>query len=218
MERIDSAYVAYLHQLPFNPYSQYVTGDEIAGSLVWRICALNDEATHQLIHPMMREESIELHALGGSFDVSEVKFGQTRVKDLTDIIYSPDTSKMAVRFITPVAFKSKGEYVIVPSTRLIFQNLLMRYEQIYSGSKEIDSETVDYLSDHSRITAHRLRSRYFANVGSKSGKIPAFMGDMTISINGPQTVVGMVKMLLKFGEYSGLGIKTSMGMGAMKVE
>lgn len=215
MEHVDGAYGEYLHQLPFNPYSQFVVGDESSGRLVWRVCALNDEAARQLLHPISGIDAVVIRALNEVFDVVEMKIGQVRMKELTDVIYSSDGSRISIRFITPSSFKSRGEYVIVPSARLIFQNLLMRYEQVYSGNKEVDPETIDFLAEHSRISSYRLRSRYFANIGGKSGKIPAFTGELTLSFTGPQTVAGMAKMLLKFGEYSGLGIKTSMGMGAI---
>lgn len=35
-------------------------------------------------------------------------------------------------------------------------------------------------------------------------------------IKGPETMARYVRMLAKFGEFSGVGIKTGMGMGAMK--
>ena len=94
----------------------------------------------------------------------------------------------------------------------------MRYEQVYSGSKEIDFETIDYLEAHTRITSYGLKSRYFTNVGSSTGKIPAFVGGMSLFFSGSSTVAGLANMLLAFGTYSGVGIKTAMGMGAMSFD
>ena len=48
-------------------------------------------------------------------------------------------------------------------------------------------------------------------------KIPGFKGDITIRIGGPQQMSNMAWMLAKFGEYAGVGIKTGIGMGAIKV-
>ena len=102
----------------------------------------------------------------------------------------------------------------MPSVRLIFQNLLMHYRQVYEGNKEIDVDTVAYIDQHVRITAYNLRSQYFAYASGAGKRIPAFMGSLTFSIGGPPTMGGLARMLLKFGEYAGVGVKTSMGMGA----
>lgn len=42
------------------------------------------------------------------------------------------------------------------------------------------------------------------------------LGNICIHIKGPETMARYVRMLAKFGEFSGVGIKTGMGMGAMK--
>lgn len=219
MELIDPLYASRLHQLPFNPYSQYIKmDDEMAGKLKWHVSILTDETASKLMTPLMGLSSIRLRALDIELEVTKTQIEQVPLKSLTDMIYSSAASRVSIRFLTPTAFKSKGEYIIVPSTRLIFQNLLMRYEQVYSGSKEIDFETIDYLEAHTRITSYGLKSRYFANVGSSTGKIPAFVGGMSLFFSGPSTVAGLANMLLAFGTYSGVGIKTAMGMGAMSFD
>ena len=217
MELIDPEYATYLHHLPFNPYSQFVIGDDSADMLRWRICALNSTAASQLLRALLGASSINLRARGLAFDVEKISTEQVPLKALTDMIHESSDFKVSIRFLTPTSFKSKGEYVIVPSPRLIFQNLLMRYEQVYSGSKEIDFETVEYLDSHTRISSYGLRSRYFSHIGRTGKKIPAFVGGITLSFSGPQTAIGLANMLLAFGSYSGVGVKTSMGMGAMEI-
>lgn len=122
-----------------------------------------------------------------------------------------------VRFATPTAFKSKGRYTIMPDVRLIFQNLLMHYNQAYAGDSEIDSETLEYLTERVSITSYNLRSRYFPRTMDRSDKIPAFAGTVTLRAHGPQSLQGLVAMLLTFGEAAGVGVKTSMGMGGMQL-
>ena len=104
----------------------------------------------------------------------------------------------------------------MPDVRLIFQNLLMHYNQAYAGDNEIDEDTVSYIAEHTRITSYNLRSRYFPRTMGGSDKIPAFAGSLTLHVSGPQSLRGLVSMLLTFGEASGVGIKTSMGMGGMQ--
>lgn len=215
MEHIDASYAGCLHQLAFNPYSQYCTPNG-KGGLIWRISALTDEAAEQIIEPLSRESVFNIKAVGESFTVEKTTIEKVDIKSFIGLINQAGSSKIRVRFVTPTAFKSQGVYVIMPTSRLIFQNLFMHYNQVYEGDKEVDEETVDYLGQHARIVSYNLRSQYFAHAMKNGGKVPAFVGAMTVSLSGPQPATGLARMLLKFGEYAGVGIKTSMGMGAMR--
>jgi len=213
MEHIGAGYAAELHQLPFNPYSQYCYWDSANEILRWRICALTNEAAEQVLKPMQGISKITLRRLSTTLSISTSSLDSIELKALTSMIHDNPQTKVNVTFLTPTAFKSAGNYVFIPTTRLIFQNLFMRYSQIYEGDKEVDSDTIDYLESHTAIAAYKLRSQYFDLSSKTSKRIPAFTGSMTISSKGPQALTGLVQMLLKFGEYSGIGIKTSMGMG-----
>lgn len=210
-------YAQWLHQLPFNPYSQFCSNGKKPGAYLWRVNALTDHAAEQLLQPLAKMESIKLKRFDASLSVRKVTSEAVSLKSLTDMIYQgEEEAKVKVQFLTPTAFKSKGEYVIMPSLRLIIQNLLMRYNQVYDGSKEVDEDTLSYVSQHMRIVSYNLHSQYFENVAGGGKRIPAFVGAATAHVKGAPTMVGLVRMLLTFGEYSGVGIKTSMGMGGMK--
>ena len=135
---------------------------------------------------------------------------------MLDTVNVPGEQKVRVQFITPTAFKSRGLYAIMPTMKLILQNLLMHYGQVYDNNKEGYEETIDYAEQCTRILAYNLHSNYFGNISGGSKRIPAFVGTMTIGLRGPEMATGLVRMLLRFGEYAGVGIKTSMGMGGFK--
>ena len=215
MERANRSYAELLHQLPFNPYSQYVCKDR-DGALLWKINALNAEAAEHVIEPVRKMNSFEVRSRKETFEVVKTTTETINLKSLLDSIYEPGESKAKIQFITPTSFKSQGAYVFMPTARLMLQNLLMHYGQVYDQNKEADEETVSFIDQHVRIVSYDLQSRYFAHVSGGDKKIPAFAGNLTLSMNGPTTVVGLVRMLLKFGEYAGVGIKTSMGMGGIK--
>lgn len=212
LERAKSEFVGLLHRLPFNPYSQCCTLDG-EGRIVWRVSALTEEVARELIDPVRDLGQVELRAVDAVFDVAGTSLETVGVKSLLDSIYEEGPSRVRLQFLTPTAFKSQGSYVFMPSVRLIFQNLLMHYSQAYEGSKEIDFDTVDYIDQNVRVTSYNLQSRYFAHVAAQDKKIPAFVGSLTLSIGGPASMAGLVRMLLRFGEFAGVGIKTSMGMG-----
>lgn len=215
MECVDGDYAAAVHALPFNPYSQYCCKDGEGDRLIWKVNALTDDAAVRIIDSLARKDSFLIRALDAHCEVSERSIKTIPLKSLTDMVGRKGPEKTYVRFVAPTAFKSGGRYVFMPTTRLILQNLLMHYSQVYEGSKEVDEETISYIEKHVAITSYNLRSQYFTHVMGDRRKVPAFTGSLTLSLNGPQSANGLVRMLLKFGEGAGVGIKTSMGMGGM---
>lgn len=216
MNAIDDSYAASLHASTLNPYSQYCFRND-NDEVVWRISALTEEAAEYLIEPASKIKEFKLNNLNEEFTVTKTSYETFGLDRLLGFLKGDAPNSFRVRLATPTAFRSKGRYVLIPDVRLIFQNLLMRYNQVYGGDSEVDSETLEYICEHVFITSYNLRSRYFPRTMGKADKIPAFMGYLTLYVSGPQSLRGLVAMLLSFGEASGLGIKTSMGMGGMQL-
>ena len=214
MERADPAYAEQLHASSFNPYSQYCF-ESNDGGIVWRICALTDEAAQLLLEPVRAIESFKLRNLGKTFAVAKTTCETVSLAHVLAALEQGTDATFRIRFASPTAFKSKGQYVIMPDIRLIFQNLLMHYNQVYAGDNEIDDDTISYIVAHTRITSYNLRSHYFPRTMGGTDKIPAFVGGLALHVSGPQSLKGLVSMLLTFGVASGVGIKTSMGMGGV---
>ena len=76
-----------------------------------------------------------------------------------------------------------------------------------------DEDTLEELVTQSEIVRYRLQTIPFP---LEKTNITGFIGNICIHIKGPETIARYVSMLAKFGEFSGAGIKTGMGMGAMK--
>lgn len=214
MENVDGAYADSLHVSAFHPYSQYCVPRE-GGGVAWVINALKDEAAEHIVNPLSKVDSVVLRGVGEKFTVERKTMESIPVNQLLARLQDDCAPKRRIRFLTPTAFKTRGEYAIMPNARLVFQNLLMRYNQVYAGEGEVDEETILYMEQHTKITAYNLRSRYFSHSAGKA-KIPAFVGDVSFGIAGAQSMRGLAGMLFCFGEYAGVGIKASMGMGAMR--
>jgi CRISPR-associated endoribonuclease Cas6 len=217
MEYVSPDYADYLHTLPFNPYSQYcVVGEH--NKLYWHINTLTNEAAKHIIEPLRGVRTITLKKLSLSTNLSRANEASLDVTALTHMIHVANNAKLNINLVSPTTFKSKGEYQIFPTVRLLFQNLLMRYSQVFDSDKEVEPETIDYIEQHAKITSYNLRSSYFElNGGASRTLIPAFVGSIVLTIKGPQQLIGLLNMLCSFAEYSGIGVKTSMGMGGAKL-
>jgi CRISPR-associated endoribonuclease Cas6 len=222
MGLIDSSYAEHLHGTSINPYSQYIrlSEDEAKGQgqvLQWNISALNEEAAAQLHAPFLTGTVPELSLTTPGVKATVERISESAVvsaADLGSIFYSvADTSRFRLTFATPTAFRSDGEYVFWPSPRLVFQSLAMKHSAI-TANEEPDQGLIDELARAIRMTSYRLASQQFS-IGGRW--VPGFTGTATFTVRGAPTLRSYVAMLLRFGEFSGCGIKSSMGMGALEV-
>ncbi len=215
MQQIDSSYASLLHEEGLKPYSQYVLG---GSQKEWRIKTLTAQAYQQIIHPLLDDSFQE-------FDIEKkqihVKIRSRQVfvtpyQELLDEFYADGCDRtLQLEFLTPVSFKSGGRYVILPDLRYIYQSLMNKYSLVAADHPMYDEEKLRQLTACSSVKQYRLRSTFFPLEGVK---IPSFLGEMRIRLHGTDTMAKYIRLLARFGEYSGVGIKTAIGMGGMQLK
>ena len=216
MQMIDSNYASVLHESNLHPYSQYIEkqNDEV----FWVINCINNQASENIISPILLKDSIYLEKMNTEFKFLDKVYEEVTYDSLVKSFYREDASKyITLKIKTPMSFKSNGEYCIFPEVRKIYKSLMNKYD---SAMKDEDSclfdlETLDELCDKTKIIRYSLRTNKFPLEGIS---VTAFIGTVTLKISAPQTLVNFANMLFKFGEFSGIGIKNSVGMGAICVE
>ena len=217
MEKIDPAYAELLHATGAHPYSQYVQVKE-DDTIYWTINAMSGEAERNIIAPLLKNEdrSIFLSHRDETLEIIDKRTESISYDELVQKYYLGTNDRaLTLQFLTPTSFKQNGRYCIFPTSRLIFQSLMMRYDAGAEESSIFSEEMVEEFEEYAEITDYRLRSVRFSMEGVK---IPSFAGECTIRIRGPQQLVNVAHMLAQFGQYSGVGIKTGLGMGALRVE
>ena len=121
---------------------------------------------------------------------------------------------LTLSFDTPTAFKKQGRYQFYPTVFHIFQSLIMKYDAVVNDNRIYSEEIMDQIEEFVEVKNYSLNSTAFSLEGTK---IPSFRGTLQLKIKGPQMFCNLIHLLAKFGEYSGVGIKTAMGMGAMHI-
>ncbi|MCK4025217.1 CRISPR-associated endoribonuclease Cas6 [Streptococcus sp. 29887] len=213
MEMIDPAYASYLHNLETNPYATRV--ERSSTHHIWLVSLLTNEAVEQLAPLLLSLETIQLRGSQQEIVVQKLEVENCSDQELLTIFNSScQETQFRIHFLTPTGFKSQGDYVMFPNPRLIFQSLMQKHTRL-TGGDEIDEDLLEYLCQHAKITSYQLSSHYYT---IHKQKIPAFVGSVNVTIKGAETLRSYVKMLLTFGEYSGIGIKTSLGMGGIRFE
>lgn len=214
MGQISDDYAEFLHQQETNPYASFVIdrGDQ----QVWTVSLLTEQACEQLQEGLLSLQHIQLDSYAELISIQKIEWRTLSVDQLMAIFNADGhIDRFSIRFLTPTTFKSSGDYLIFPTTRLIFQSLMQKYSRLYPDVSNFDPDLLDYLTEHSRITRYRLQTHYFS---VHKNKIPAFRGSLTIKVTGASTLRAFAQMLFAFGEFSGVGAKTSMGMGGIEIE
>ncbi len=216
MERMEPSYAAFLHESRIHPYSQYVECRE--DDILWHVNALTREAEEYILDPLIDDslEQVVLHTRDETLRIVDRSVTRCTYESLIEAYYLGECSRyIPLRICTPMAFKQNGRYCIIPSPRLIFQSLMRRFDACQEENSIFTEELLREFESLTEISDYRLRSMRFSLEGVR---IPSFIGDLKIHVNGPQQMANVAWMLAKFGEYSGIGIKTGMGMGAVRIE
>lgn len=213
MENVDEAYAQQLHAGSLNPYSQCVVRE--GDKMVWYIRTTTEEAYERLIVPISGLSEFSLKKGKLQAKVLDRRIGILEDETLLKEFYeTPGERFMDVRFQTPTAFKSSGRYVFYPDLHLFYQSLMSKYTMASDKFSMVDEDTLEQLEDNSEIVRYRLQSVPFP---LERVAVTGFTGTIRIHIRGTDTMARYARLLMQFGCYSGVGIKASMGMGAMQL-
>lgn len=205
----------FFHEEGLRPFSQYVLPAD-TGSLHWHIGLLSHPASEAIIGALMTVSSIELSHNNSVLTVTSAEKDSINEKDFFRQFFDEDKPcrKYELEFLTPCTHKSSGNYMLFPSVELIIQNLVLRFSE-FSEMFSLDfPDAVGQIIDNTHISAYRLRSSKFS---LKNAAITGYTGTVAITISGPDQLARLAGMLLSYAEYSGIGIKTSLGMGGCRV-
>ena len=209
---IDPGYGEILHNQSMHPYSQYLESRK--DGIYWVVNALTEEAYQYMLLPLYSSvNEFRVRGIKEPILITE-KSITTFSEEEVMACFKQGPKEIGLEFITPTAFKKNGRFVILPDLRLIFQNLMLKSNAVNGDMADIDEEILSAVTENTFITEHRIRSAYFP---MERVFTPGFVGRVSIKCEGEANVAGYVRFLLHFGEYAGVGIKTGMGMGGMKL-
>ena len=215
MEQISEAYAEEMHRDGLKPFSQSI--QKVDNKMVWQVNCLTKTAYENIISPLMSDKfkTFELKHNGTTFAITEKTETTATTQDLIDQYYLGECDRnVTVLFQTPTAFRQQGQYVFYPDLSLIYRSLMNRFDSFEENSSVQSEETLEQLVEYSQITGYHLRSHSFSLEGVR---IPSFTGRINLRIHGPAQLVNLIHMLLHYGEYSGVGIKTAIGMGKLQI-
>lgn len=218
MEKVAASVAEQLHTMSLRPYSQVVYWDNDKKKAIWRIGTLSDEIYTQLIGCLQQQAQLTLKHKG-----YEVKLQQMVTEK--EISFEELAARFIQSSLTPagviwdtlsvMSFKQQGRYVILPDARLMYQSLLLRWNAFSPKIKLETDHLADKLAAHCTLTRYNLHSRLFSVEGTN---IYGCYGRQQYCFFGYDMLKRIQGLLAAFAEFSGVGVKTALGMGAVQTQ
>lgn len=213
MEHISHDYAEFLHESIQKPFRSSLLRE--GDYFIWELTTLSKEAYTHIIEKMLTVEKLEVKHKNILVNITEKSLSTVPFDSILQKAFHNEykNKNIDIEFLSPTAFKQFGNYTNIPTPRLLFQNILKKLSQINEELVFMDENTLDDIDKTCSISRFNIRSAVFNVEGVK---IPAFVGKIRINVNGPKELVSLCNLALDFGEFSGIGIKTSLGMGAIR--
>lgn len=218
MENIDSDYAEVLHNQGLRPYSQHIFFDVERQHLCWRIASLNQQAKDEILEAAFAlPQKILLKHNDLMFEVISKEYTvNTDYAELAEKYFAHSLSAKGVdfKFVTSCSFKSEGQYVIFPQTYYLLMSLLNKWNTFADKERIDEKGLAKELSEQVFVRDYNLRLQAFSVDGAR---IPGFRGNFSLGFKNNIMSARIIAMLAEFSCYSGIGIKTALGMGAVQV-
>ncbi len=214
----ENEYVDFLEENKLKPYSHYLSKSDDNNTFFWNVSTLTKEARENIIVPIIEKMPNEISY---GEDKVNLSISSKLLEQITyeNLIYKNYSTKdqsnyITIKFNSPTSFKSLGNYKILPDVGLIYKSIIMKYNTF---SKDYEINDVDVLSsliDNTNIIDYYLKSTRF---DMNDFRIPSFVGNMKIKLKGNTVNKNLISLLFDFATYSGVGLKTSLGMGGIEI-
>lgn len=214
MEVMSSRYADYLHSARLLPYSQTIVRKN--GGVYWQVNTLNQEAYQQIIIPLLeKKDCLVLKKRKQELKFENFSVNSFQYQDLIEkkcVIKNKMVYK--IKILTPLSFKIKGSYSVIPDLNIIYRNIMNRFDACSETIRIYNANSLDYVTHHSRIMDYSLKTtRFFI----ERSTIPGIVGEMVVEVSGEKDMQNFVGVMFDYAQYSGIGIKTSIGMGGTKL-
>ncbi|MGL4607985.1 MAG: CRISPR system precrRNA processing endoribonuclease RAMP protein Cas6 [Eubacteriaceae bacterium] len=167
--------------------------------------ALNSEACC-LIDWILEIGQIELTGLPEAIQVLEKK--EKKIKKLSELSEVVETEKIRLSFFSPTTYKVDNRYSDQFNLSRILMNPIKKVNAFEGG--DIEAKDFYAINENFKIIAYHLRSRKYS---IKKNRISGFIGEVEGTLEGSLELIKKINLILNYSQYTGIGAKTSMGMG-----
>ena len=215
MEQLNSESADKLHLYRYNPIKQRLYFVEKVA--MWEVVCLDSLISSELVQIFGKFDSIYLKRHETAVSVSDVDIKEILLDDFVRRYMTETAPKSLIKLaiLSPTSFKSEGYYDIFPDVKKMLRSIMLNFDYFSSSVKIYDYDALEYLAGQVKILDYSLHSTRFSLEGVK---LPSFKGKITLKLRGNIQTLQILNLIFAFGELSGVGIKTSLGMGYVKIQ
>lgn len=212
LEQVGEPFGSIAHRDAVTPLSQFLTIGK--DSVTWTVNLLGAESERSLSLLLEQQRSIWLEKDRVRLDVTDCRADVLRDVEELFTRAARQEGYHVLRVQTPAAFKSQGEYLNLPTSRLLIQSLIRKWNGCFP-----DCPIEDEDGQGMEAVAAGLRCRRFQlwdqSYHLKGNTISGFVGELTLENRLTGFHRELADVLLLFSGYAGIGIKTALGMGGV---
>ena len=213
MELVGTDYAGQLHETGLRPYSQYVYFDKDRKQYIWRLSGVTADAVNRIVRPMLEmPEKIFLKQKRGHLYIKDrTILEETAYEDLMHKFWSSDSlyTQAKLQCMSTTSFKVDKQYTIFPEALLRQWNQFSTFGILDTDSILGDLEAGVFIRDYN------LRMGIY---GLEGVKIRGFRGQVIMQFKRNVELQRVLALLSYYSQFTGLGIKTALGMGGVKCE
>ena len=208
LEQANPQDAAWLHEDGSRSISQYLLFDKEKSCYIWTV-NISSEEVYELLSPILDNLS-EIIIENQTFSIADKAHCVISAEALIAKGRQSTQNRCTLSFRTPTSFKQSGRYAIFPQEKLILQSLITRWNEAFPEFPLDGEDAFQALLAGIHIVDYQLKStRFFL----KGVKIPSFVGFCVIEAKLALPLLELWTTLAAFADYSGIGIKTGLGMG-----
>lgn len=198
------------------PVSQFFFSERV-DQAIWIVTLLGNQAEEKLIETLETLETLHLNK--DRITLAVQKRHRMQIDDADELLSlaKQHNGFHPLQFRTPTAFKSRGQYLNLPTPRLIVQSLIKKWNGciLECPIDDENNEGMEALAAGLRFRAFQIQNQMYYLKGSS---IPGFSGTILMENRLSGFHRQLLDALLLFAGYSGIGIKTTLGMGGVVVK
>ncbi len=179
----------------------------------WSLHCLSQEAVDGVLHWLAVQQPQVLSLREFELDIVKIDvslpaytYGGLWRKDVVD--------QVALQFISPTAFRRRGQHFPLPLPRNVFQSYLRRWNHFSGRSPQAD-DFLDWVDEFVVVQQHHIETRRVA--AGKRGLLTGFVGSVVFRVSPQGTeftdYVHLFSALGHLAPYCGTGHKTTFGLG-----
>ncbi len=211
MELLPKDYAGALHCNKINPYTSHI--EKRRDNWYWIITTLDEEAYDIIIdNTLKKTKEIHLKHINLTIQLTQRTIEMADEEELMNEAMQNLQKVYNIELITPMAFKKDKKCIVVPYMKNIFGSIIKKVE--YFNGLEHGQEMREQLVESLDIIEYNIRTQSFR---MESVKLKGATGNIKIKVNGNKSFKTLAGFLLMYGQYCGVGIKNSIGMGAIYI-